>query len=165
MQSALAQKEGHCFLTGKVYDRASKQLLLHKSTEDVKITRIEIPISKDGLFTYHLYYKAIEQYELVFKDEIDDRHWRSIPFFSDSDTIKFELYPMQEAHNNSIRGGAMNLQQSTYNQLINDRLYWYKKEDSISRIDHVNDDQMKIVSLKIDSISAAIVQYKKKFYC
>ena len=68
---------------------------------------------------------------------------------------------MQEAHNNSIRGGAMNLQQSTYNQLINDRLYWYKKEDSISRIDHVNDDQMKIVSLKIDSISAAIVQYKR----
>ena len=168
MQSAFIQKDRQCFLTGKVLERDSKLLFLHKATGDVRSSRTEIPINKDGTFSYILSFTVMEQYELIFKDELDKGAWRPISFFPDSDTVKFELYPMMEAHNNLINGGRLNLEKSTFihqqkKYFEKEYRFWYKKRDSLSRNNDSKSEQIKIVNSKIDSIRASNAQFNRNY--
>lgn len=168
IHSSSIQKEDHCFLTGKVFDRDSKLLLLCKTTEDVRNRKIEIPINEDGTFSFNLQYEVQEQYDLIFKDELDNSVWRPTSFFPDSDTVKFELHPMREAHNNLINGGRLNLEKSTFiheqkKYFEKEYRYWSKKRDSLRKNNDLNSEQMNIINLKMDSIRKSTVQYNRNY--
>jgi len=100
----LFSKEIKCKLRGNVIGENSKYMLLIKQGEDARHNGVKIPII-GGHFEYELNTVFVEQYILVFEDELDA--YRPIKFFAENSTVEFLLYPSQEFDKNIIKGGAL----------------------------------------------------------
>lgn len=109
MVSACTQKEKTCVIIGKVNNRPqSSELRLTKYFVDFRSqSTVRIPI-EDGAFKHQFSFKDIEAYSLVFEDEMMQGSMRPIIFFTSNDTIKMELFPMDEHQKNVITGGEIN---------------------------------------------------------
>jgi thiol-disulfide isomerase/thioredoxin len=107
--SACSQKEKTCIINGKVINRPlSTQLILTKSFEDSRSKSAEIINIKDSAFQFEINFKYVEAYTLIFNDEHEQGRMRPIIFFTSNDTIKMELYPMNDYEKNVISGGFEN---------------------------------------------------------
>ncbi|WP_297099511.1 redoxin family protein [uncultured Draconibacterium sp.] len=107
--SACTQKEKICVIKGKVVNRPqSTQLMLSKPFEDDRAGEPVMIQIENSAFYYELAYTENEAYQLIFEDEYNHARWRPVTFFLDSDTIEFELYPMEEYKKNTVSGGEMN---------------------------------------------------------
>ena len=142
MVSACTQKEKTCVIAGKVNNRPqSSELRLTKYFVDFRSqSYVRIPI-EDGAFNYEFNFKDIEAYSLVFEDEIKQGIMRPIIFFSTKDTIKMELYPMDEYLKNEIKGGEKNQEFYEYKKKTMTELMSKKEpiNDSI-RVLEINDN-------------------------
>lgn len=96
-----------CTIKGKVIDRNSKNILLHKVTDDVRMVRTVIPI-KAGSFEYKFTIPVSEAYYLVFEEELK-RKWRPIMFFPENGDIHLTLHQTKDFDKNTISGGELNL--------------------------------------------------------
>lgn len=106
----------NCIIEGEVLNRPeSKELLLIKEGEDLRISAVSIPIV-NGKFNHKFSSSEIESYQLCFKDEFEKGAWRPILFFAEPSVIKFRLYPMDEYFSNEISGGKYN---DAYNEFKN----------------------------------------------
>lgn len=161
-------KQNTCYLKGQVIDRNSKTLILKKKTEDLRYSGTEIPIDSSGNFTYNMNFQFIEAYELIFKDELNNGAWRPIMFFPDGDTIKFTLYPMQEAEKNRIVGSKLSLEENMYNETIKKKfydkyVYWNQKLDSLRNIDETDSDYYAQASDSVKSIMEAVPLFELQY--
>lgn len=103
-----------CILKGKIIDRPqSSRLILTKEGGDERVSAIYIPI-REGKFEYVLNCHHVESYELTFFDEYMNGGWRPIKFFSDSDTVEFKLFPIDNHHMNIVKGGELNKELMKY---------------------------------------------------
>jgi len=161
-----AEEIAFVILEGKIVDRESKTLILKKSTENAKYQGIEIPISDSGNFRYEMKKpEFIEEYELVFMDEHQKGVWRPIPFFPESDTIQFELYPMNRFDENQIRGSELSKRMkqlelgysSTFESVYGK---YYFQIDSLSRLENDNKQEIESLNNKIDSLNNEVISWK-----
>ena len=112
-----------CVLKGEVVDRPqSSRLILTKEGGDERISATYIPIL-EGKFEYVLNCDYVESYELTFHDEYLNGAWRPIKFFSESDTVEFKLFPVDEYGLNLVRGGEHNMEYANY---LSYRGHYYK---------------------------------------
>lgn len=102
-----------CTIKGTIIDRDSKNILLHKATDDVRSKHVVIPIVNNA-FEYTFTATAPEVYFLVFEDEFEKGMWRRIEFFPENGEVLFTLYPMMEGGKNKIEGGELNKQIQDY---------------------------------------------------
>lgn len=107
-----SQQTIKCHLSGTTHNRPeSKALLLAPYDTDLRVTEaIIIPIV-DNKFDYTLECQAEEMYELIFQEEMDNGSWMSIYFMSENGSVKFELYPQNEAYYKNIVQGTGKLNQ------------------------------------------------------
>lgn len=154
-------------LKGEVINRPqSCRLLLIKEGEDERISTKYIPI-RDGKFEYILNGDHVESYQLSFYDEIYSGGWIPIKFFTDSDTIKFKLFPMDDNDMNVVKGGELNSELEKYlSHRANTFNDLYKQYDKLRAEDNYYsqsfkklDKQMKIAKDKAekDSLYALMV--------
>ena len=107
-----------CTIKGEVIDRPeSKQLILKKQGEDLRIHGVQIPIV-DGKFEYFLNCDHEELYELVFYDEFVQGAYKPIAFFSEQGIINFTLHPSDEFKKNIVKGGKLNSKYIDYKNEI-----------------------------------------------
>lgn len=104
--SAIAQTP--VTLKGKVIGRDSKTMFMIPRT--VSDRSKDKPIIKivNNEFSYTFTPNYLEAYEIVFEDEYNKGAWRPVIFFPDTAQIEMELYAMDDADKNSIRGGEIN---------------------------------------------------------
>lgn len=123
MVSACTQKEKTCVIIGKVNNRPqSSELRLTKHFVDFRSkSTVRIPI-EDGAFKHQFNFKDIEAYTLVFEDEMMQGSMRPIVFFTSNDTIKMELFPMDEHQKNVITGSEINKKFIEYQKKIMDEV-------------------------------------------
>ena len=96
-----------CVLTGQVFGRDSKTLILVRATEDPnRATQIFIPIN-NGKFEYSLTVPYTEAYFLFFQDELEMGSFNPICFFAENDTIVFRLHFKGEDKQDEISGGEL----------------------------------------------------------
>ncbi|WP_164123026.1 TlpA disulfide reductase family protein [Sphingobacterium sp. xlx-130] len=107
--NCLAQeKTFQCTILGTVIDRPySKELILIKDGQDLRVSGIKIPI-ENNQFKYKLTVKEIETYSLTFDDELKLGAMKPVPFFAEADTIHLTLYPMHLFKLNRLEGGTIN---------------------------------------------------------
>ncbi|MFD3002592.1 redoxin domain-containing protein [Pontibacter toksunensis] len=98
-----------CTIKGTIINSDSKNILLHKATDDVRAKHVVIPIV-NNTFEYTFAVSAPEVYRVVFEDEFEKGTWRRIDFFPEKGQILFTLYPMMEGGKNKIEGGELNKQ-------------------------------------------------------
>ena len=99
-----------CVITGEVYNRESKTLLIRKYSESFRSSLnnpVKIPI-KNGKFSHTFSYNEVEAYALIFEDELNKGSWKSITFFPTNGIIEFKLYPQDKWDQNTIIGGESN---------------------------------------------------------
>ena len=102
-----------CTIKGKVIGRDSKNILLHKITDDVKMIRTVIPITA-GSFEYKLTIPVSEAYYLVFEEEQLSGGWRPIMFFPENGDIHLTLHQTKDFAKNTINGGELNQALQSY---------------------------------------------------
>ena len=107
-----------CTIKGKVIGRDSKNILLHKVTDDVRMIRTVIPIIA-GSFEYKLTIPVSEAYYLVFEEEQLRGMWRPIMFFPENGDIHLTLYQTKDFDKNAINGGELNQVLQNYYQEFN----------------------------------------------
>lgn len=107
-----------CTIKGKVIGRDSKNILLHKVTDDVKMIRTVIPITA-GYFEYKLTIPVSEAYYLLFEEEQLRGRWRPIMFFPENGGIQLTLHQTKEFNKNTINGGELNQVLQNYYQEYN----------------------------------------------
>lgn len=113
-----------CKIEGEVVDRPqSSRLKLIKANGDTRTTGVYIPI-RNNRFSYELDCAEEEAYELVFIDEQNNGAWRPVPFFAESGTVRFTLYPMDRSPENKIEGGKLNDEFRLFSQTL-DELFDY----------------------------------------
>jgi thiol-disulfide isomerase/thioredoxin len=124
-----------CTIKGKLVGRESKNILLHKATEDVRIKRIPIPVV-EGKFEYQLTIPVSEAYKLVFEEEHQKGAWRPILFFPENGEVNFLLHEMEKFDKNVIEGGELNQILQNYNTLFNNRFEskMYSLADGINKL-------------------------------
>ncbi len=103
-----APREFTTKIRGTVIDRPdSKTLLLTRIYEDTRVAGIEIPIV-EGRFEYDLTTDTREEWQLIFRDEMQQGSMRPAYFFSEPGTVTMTLYPMERYEENSLAGGRLN---------------------------------------------------------
>ncbi len=126
-------QEIHCKLIGKIINRNSNSLILIKGNDDPRENGIKIPIVK-GSFYYDLKILEIEQYSLVFDDDLKKFGYQLISFYPENCTINFTLYSSDEFKKNIISGGQLNEKKHTYINLIKDNFV-----SSLNKVDSLRD--------------------------
>lgn len=101
----IAQTSNSVVLIGEVIDQKTKSIVIKKAYEDIREDVPEFPVKK-GKFTYTLNYDEIEQYELIYGEEYG-RAWRPIPFYPETDTIRFTLFSSEKWGDNIINSGPL----------------------------------------------------------
>lgn len=163
------EEKPYVILKGEVLDRESQTLILKKSTEDARYQGVEIEISDSGYFEHKMDKpKFIEEYELVFKDEHLKGMWRPIPFYPENDTIRFELYPIQQFDKNKIYGSELSLRkkrlEAEYKSNFENRFkYWYSKMDSIQQ-GEPDANEMSRINNKLDSLNAQVINWQLSYF-
>ena len=103
-----APREFTTKIRGTAIDRPdSKTLLLTRIYEDMRVAGIEIPIV-EGRFEYDLTTDTREEWQLIFRDEMQQGSMRPAYFFSEPGTVTMTLYPMERYEENSLAGGRLN---------------------------------------------------------
>lgn len=104
--AALAQNP--VTLKGKVIGRDSKTMFIIPRT--VSDRSKDKPIIKivNNEFSYTFMPKNVEAYEIVFEDEYKQGSWIPVIFFPDTTQIEMQLYAMDNADKNQIKGGSIN---------------------------------------------------------
>ncbi|GAB3541694.1 hypothetical protein GCM10027443_41360 [Pontibacter brevis] len=110
-----------CTIKGTIINSDSKNILLHKGTDDARSKHVVIPIV-NNVFEYTFTATVPEVYQLIFEDELEKGTWRRIEFFPENGEVLFTLYPMMEGDNNKIEGGKLNKQLQDYWQSYNTHL-------------------------------------------
>jgi len=151
-------------IEGQVFERTSKTLLLMKMTEEPRYRGLEIPISDSGHFIHEMQRpEFMEEYELIFDDELQKGSWNPIYFYPESDTIRFELYPASSYEKNKVFGSEgqsrMNELYSSYTKTFESGFRSLNTAmDSLSRI--ANKSGMETITSKIDSLNKEVVQWQ-----
>lgn len=99
-----------CRIEGRVVGRPeAKELLLSLQNSHPRfVVPIRIPIV-DSAFAYTLTVAAERPYQLLFAEEEAQGSWISIPFIAEGGTVRFVLYPQDQAYEkNSVSGGKLN---------------------------------------------------------
>lgn len=105
-----------CKIEGVVVNRPqSSRLKLVRANASTNTTGVYIPI-RDNRFSYVLNCEEEEAYELIFMDEKYNGAWRPVPFFAETGTVRFTLYPMERNGDNKIEGGKLNEEYRQYVQ-------------------------------------------------
>lgn len=154
-----------CYLSGKVINRDSKTLILLKQTEDSRYNGIEIPIDSLGRFNYKMNFQFVEEYKLIFKDELGKGTWSEIFFFPDNDKIEFKLFHIEKADSNIINGSVLSLKENATKQKLNDKYYdrsifWEQKMDSLMSIYETNSIYYNAVSDSLKAIGKEITLFE-----
>jgi hypothetical protein len=126
-------QEIHCKLIGKIINRNSNSLILIKGNDDPRKSGIKIPIIKDS-FYYDLKILEIEQYSLIFDDDLRKFGYQPISFYSENCTINFTLYSSGEFEKNIISGGQLNDKKHTYVNLIKNNFV-----SNLNKVDSIRD--------------------------
>jgi len=142
-------------LKGCVIGRDSDTIYLFKDLEDERFDEIAIPIINYE-FEYEFEPEHIEMYQLVFEEE----HLRGGPrilFFSEPDTIHFELHASEDYKMNKISGSEVNQTYNIYkNEILNPTA---KQEQDINRIfdsipySNVNSNALNLLMSKLPNSS------------
>lgn len=109
----LFSKEIICNLRGNVIGENSKYLILISQGKDPRHNGVKIPII-DGHFEHELKTAFVEQYTLVFEDELERGAFRSINFFAENGTVEFLLHSSEQFDKNTIKGGLLTNQKIAY---------------------------------------------------
>ncbi len=159
-----AQEKREVYLKGKVYTPFDTLVLL-RSYEDARFQGIKIPTKADSTFDHLMEIAAIEAYQLIFTSELKRGAWRPINFFPDSDTILFELYPVNKFQKNQIVGSQLTSEQKEFYDVLitqfgKEMNYWIDKlntkhQDSLLRIEAEN---------KVDSIYSELFSWQHKYF-
>lgn len=165
VQFGSTEKNNSCYITGKVINRNSDTLILVKQTKDVRFNGVKIPIKEDGTFEYQMNPTHPEAYQLVFKEAIKRGMWRSILFFPDSDTVRFELYPYGQFEKNKVTGSPLTDSLREYkdtkkNKFVTKYRYWAAKKDSLSNTKEVDKNLIENVTGKLDSLKEKMFQWR-----
>ena len=146
-----------CKLEGKVIGRSSKSLLLLKVTEDFRFDGIKIPIVKNA-FSYELETPFVEQYKLIFEDEIKDG-FKSVEFFAENSTINFVLHPLEDFNKNTITGSTLTQKMADFERqkMLEIRTQYKPIQvilDSLERTDNLLSEKAKQLQLKLRSATS-----------
>ncbi|WP_035641511.1 DUF4369 domain-containing protein, partial [Flavobacterium gilvum] len=106
-------KEIQCKLRGNVIGENSKYLVLVSQGKDARNNGVKIPIV-DGHFEHELKTPFVEQYTLVFGDELERGAFRPINFFAENGVVEFLLHSSQEFDKNTIKGGMLTNQKIAF---------------------------------------------------
>ncbi|RYG21261.1 MAG: TlpA family protein disulfide reductase [Chitinophagaceae bacterium] len=127
--SSCATAQTTVTVKGKIIGRDSKTMFIIPRT--VSDRSKDKPIIKilNNEFSYTFTPKNIEAYEIVFEDEYNQGAWRPVVFFPDTSIVEMQLFDMDNADKNSIKGGTVNrnyfaymaMEKNRY-QAIRDRL-------------------------------------------
>jgi len=109
----LNAQEITCKLKGTVNGRDTKELLLVKAIDDPRFNGISIPIINNQ-FEFNLNAPHLEEYRLIFKEELERGSFRPIAFFPDTSVIEFSLYPRRDFSQTTIVGGQLNKTKQLY---------------------------------------------------
>jgi thiol-disulfide isomerase/thioredoxin len=140
-----------CVLIGKVLNRPdSKELLLIKESEDLRMSSISIPII-DGRFEYTMIVGDVESYTLNFKDEVENGTWKPVVFFAESDTLFITLYPQNMFFKNTIEGGRLNMELKAH----------HAKAESLFRLHSLEKEQKQLQEEGKDLTEEAKILQKK----
>lgn len=152
-------------LTGKVYRSIDDTLLLNRTVDYFIYDFTEIYIKEDSTFEYILEDDHIQEYELSFKSGFRDMTWFQVTFFSDADTLKFELYPGSESVKNSVKGSRLTDQRYVLNyktnRIINDPVKDRTKPLSFPRRP---DAENKEDYLFMDSVKNNLLLWRQKYF-
>lgn len=117
-------------LKGKIIGRDSKTMfIIPRTTSDRSKDKPIIKIINNE-FTYTFVPKNLEAYEIVFEDEYNKGAWRPVIFFPDTSQIEMQLYAMDDADKNIIKGGLLNRSYFEYMSL--EKARYQKKRDQLS---------------------------------
>src|SRR6478609_6575453 len=126
----LFSKEIICKLRGNVIGENSKHLVLVSQGKDPRHNSVKIPII-DGHFEYELKTPFVEQYSLIFEDELEKGAFRPINFFAENGTVEFSLYPSGEFDKNTIKGGMLTNQKIAFEKERKNNFEAKAKESSL----------------------------------
>lgn len=112
-------------LKGQLVDRMDDHLILARPGNALSNANSKIELNPNGSFLDSLIiYGPPSVYELVFPSELRRAHFVPVEFFTDADTIFFELHESYSfydpapvpAHKHVIKGGELNEQYYSYRQ-------------------------------------------------
>jgi len=102
-------------IKGNVQERVDKHVYLVKANEDVRHQQIAIPIS-EGRFEHTFESINGEAFLLIFEEELNRGAFRPIVFFTEPDTVFFQLQSEKKADDHLVEGGALNAKFRGYQQ-------------------------------------------------
>lgn len=102
-------------LSGKIY-RPADTLVLLKPYEDIRYQGMKIPVASDSTFSFDFKESHVEAYELIFLSDFRSGGWREVIFFTDTDSLHFSLYSLNEFDKNRVSGSALTSQRDIYLQ-------------------------------------------------
>ena len=96
----------------------------------------------------------VEEYNLIFVDELQLGSWRRNYFFPDSDTVKFALYSAESANQNTITGSDLTYKINEYNNALSTEFgselnLLYNQMDSLENVKSIDSTFMTLISHKI----------------
>ncbi len=101
-----------CRIEGRVIDRPEADILrlAPYNTDYRVIDAIEIPVNKDGSFSYALEFESPELYTIVYKYEVLNGAFSSCPFMLEDAKVDITLYPDNDStvYLSLVRGGVLN---------------------------------------------------------
>lgn len=147
--SAFAQGSKNITITGKIF-RPADTLVLLQVFEDVRYQGIKIPTQEDSLFSASFAVDGIEEYKLVFLNDHKNGGWRPIRFFTDAESIQFELYDLPNADKTRVNGSYLTDKSVDFKEAVMER--WYpefmkleemqKAGESMDVLKHIQDSLM-----------------------
>ncbi len=145
-------------LKGKVFDN-SKNLMLLEAHEDARDSNIKIPLSADSTFEYQVTNPEDLAYQLILENEFRAGVFNSQIFFTDNDTITFNLYPRKDFSKNLVIGSAKTKDLTDFknkvDNLFKQRVIEIKMEiDSLLKNNQKDSEEFKNLLSKMDYLQA-----------
>lgn len=148
----------NCRLEGTINGRDTKEIILIQANEDPRHTGTSISVI-DNRFEFTLETQHLEEYCLVYKEELDRGGFRPIRFFPDSSVIKFTLFSSRDYNKNIIAGGILNKTKQSYEReqkaIMMD---WLKpiraQKDSLRKIGRYESNAMQDVKRKLREVKS-----------
>jgi peroxiredoxin len=126
-------QQTQCVITGEVFNRESKTLLIRKYSESFRAflnNPVKISI-KEGKFSHTFSYNDVEASAIIFEDELDKGGWMPITFFPTDGIIEFRLYPQDKWNQNTIKGGEWNAEYESF-KLSNKKIFETRRNELIA---------------------------------
>ena len=96
-----------CTIKGKVIGLNCKTLLLFKSNQDFSYLSEKILIDENNSFEHSITNPTGERYSLMVEEELNKGTGYRINFFTDSKSIEFKIYPIDQMTKNEINGSNL----------------------------------------------------------